>query len=234
MNKVFSDADAAVADVPSGATIMVGGFGLCGIPENLIEALRRKGTNDLTVISNNAGVDGFGVGRWLDNRQIRKIIATYVGENKLFEELVLRGELEATLVPQGTFSERTRAGGAGIPAFYTPAGVGTVVAEGKEVREFDGRKYLLERGLTADFAFVKAWKGDRWGNLIYRKTARNFNPMMATAAKVTIAEVEELVEPGELDPDTIITPGVYVQRILQGPNYQKRIERRMVRKRVTG
>ena len=234
MNKVFSDADAAVADVPSGATIMVGGFGLCGIPENLIESLRRKGTNDLTVISNNAGVDGFGVGRWLDNRQIRKIIATYVGENKLFEELVLRGELEATLVPQGTFSERTRAGGAGIPAFYTPAGVGTVVAEGKEVREFDGRKYLLERGLTADFAFVKAWKGDRWGNLIYRKTARNFNPMMATAAKVTIAEVEELVEPGELDPDTIITPGVYVQRILQGPNYQKRIERRMVRKRVTG
>jgi 3-oxoacid CoA-transferase A subunit len=179
-------------------------------------------------------VDGFGVGRWLDNRQIRKIIATYVGENKLFEELVLHGELEAMLVPQGTFSERIRAGGAGIPAFYTPAGVGTVVAEGKEVREFDGRKYLLERGLTADFAFVKAWKGDRWGNLIYRKTARNFNPMMATAAKVTVAEVEELVERGELDPDTIITPGVYVQRIIQGLNYQKRIERRMVRKRGSG
>ncbi len=234
MNKVYPNADAAIADVPDGATIMVGGFGLCGIPENLIEALRRKGTRNLTVISNNAGVDGFGVGRWLSNRQIAKIIGTYIGDNKLYEELVLQGELEATLLPQGTFSERIRAGGAGIAGFYTPVGVATVVAEGKEVREFDGRKYLLERGLTADFALVKAWKGDRWGNLIYRKTARNFNPMMATAAKVTIAEVEELVELGELDADAIVTPGIYVQRILKGANYEKRIERRTVRKRTDG
>jgi 3-oxoacid CoA-transferase subunit A len=234
MNKVFPNADAAVADVTDGATVMVGGFGLCGIPENLIEALRRKGVRNLAVISNNAGIDGFGVGRWLDNRQIRKIIATYVGENRLFEDLVLKGELEAVLVPQGTFSERIRAGGAGIAGFYTPAGVGTVVAEGKEVREFDGRKYLLELPLRADFAFVKAWKGDRSGNLLYRMTARNFNPMMATAAKITIAEVEELVEPGELDPACIVTPGIYVKRILQGTNYQKRIERRTVRKRADG
>jgi len=234
MNKVFPNADAAVADVTDGATVMVGGFGLCGIPENLIEALRRKGVRNLTVISNNAGIDGFGVGRWLDNHQIRKIIATYVGENRLFEDLVLKGELEAVLVPQGTFSERIRAGGAGIAGFYTPAGVGTVVAEGKEVREFDGRKYLLELPLRADFAFVKAWKGDRSGNLLYRMTARNFNPMMATAAKITIAEVEELVEPGKLDPTCIVTPGIYVKRILQGTNYQKRIERRTVRKRADG
>jgi 3-oxoacid CoA-transferase subunit A len=234
LNKVYPNADAAVADVPDGATIMVGGFGLCGIPENLIEAVRRKGVRNLAVVSNNAGVDGFGVGRWLDNRQIRRIIATYVGENKLFEELVLRGELEATLVPQGTFSERIRAGGAGIPAFYTPTGYGTVVGEAKEVREFDGRKYLLEQGLKADFAFVKAWKGDRWGNLIYRRTARNFNPMMATAARVTIAEVEELVELGELDPNCIVTPGIYVKRILQGASYEKRIERRTVRKKSDG
>jgi 3-oxoacid CoA-transferase subunit A len=234
MNKVFPNADAAVADVTDGATVMVGGFGLCGIPENLIEALRRKGVRNLAVISNNAGIDGFGVGRWLDNRQIRKIIATYVGENRLFEDLVLKGELEAVLVPQGTFSERIRAGGAGIAGFYTPAGVGTVVAEGKEVREFDGRKYLLELPLRADFAFVKAWKGDRSGNLLYRMTARNFNPMMATAAKITIAEVEELVEPGKLDPACIVTPGIYVKRILQGTNYQKRIERRTVRKRADG
>jgi 3-oxoacid CoA-transferase subunit A len=234
MNKVFPNADAAVADVTDGATVMVGGFGLCGIPENLIEALRRKGVRNLAVISNNAGIDGFGVGRWLDNRQIRKIIATYVGENRLFEDLVLKGELEAVLVPQGTFSERIRAGGAGIAGFYTPAGVGTVVAEGKEVREFDGRKYLLELPLHADFAFVKAWKGDRSGNLLYRMTARNFNPMMATAAKITIAEVEELVEPGKLDPACIVTPGIYVKRILQGTNYQKRIERRTVRKRADG
>ncbi|MGD1157914.1 MAG: CoA transferase subunit A [Terriglobia bacterium] len=234
MNKVYPNADAAIADLPDGATIMVGGFGLCGIPENLIEAVRRKGAQNLTVISNNAGVDGFGVGRWLSNRQITKIIATYIGENKLFEELVLKRELEATLLPQGTFSERIRTGGAGIAGFYTPVGVGTVVAEGKEVREFDGRKHLLERGLTADFALVKAWKGDRWGNLIYRRTARNFNPMMATAAKVTIAEVEELVELGELDPDAVVTPGIYVQRILQGANYEKRIERRTVRKRADG
>ena len=234
MNKVYPNADAAIADLPDGATIMVGGFGLCGIPENLIAAVHRKGIRNLTVISNNAGVDGFGLGQWLTNRQITKIIATYVGENKLFEELVLKGELQATLVPQGTFAERIRAGGAGIAGFYTPAGVGTVVAEGKELREFDGRKYLLERGLTADFALVKAWKGDRWGNLIYRGTARNFNPLMAAAAKVTIAEVEELVELGELDPNAIVTPGIYVKRILQGEKYEKRIERRTVRKRTHG
>jgi 3-oxoacid CoA-transferase subunit A len=234
MNKIYPNADAAVADVPDGATIMVGGFGLCGIPENLIEAVRLKGARDLTVISNNAGVDGFGVGRWLDSRQIKMIIATYVGENKLFEELVLKGNLEAALIPQGTFSERIRAGGAGIAGFYTPTGVGTVVAEGKEVREFEGRRYLLERGLVADFALIKGWKGDRWGNLIYRKTARNFNPLMAAAAKITIAEVEELVDPGELEPDAIITPGIFVQRIFPGTNYQKRIERRTVQKRIDG
>jgi 3-oxoacid CoA-transferase A subunit len=234
LNKVYPNADAAIADLPDGATIMAGGFGLCGIPENLIAAVHRKGIRNLTVISNNAGVDDFGVGQWLTNRQITKIIATYVGENKLFEELVLKGELQATLVPQGTFAERIRAGGAGIAGFYTPAGVGTVVAEGKELREFDGRKYLLERGLTADFALVKAWKGDRWGNLIYRGTARNFNPLMAAAAKVTIAEVEELVELGELDPNAIVTPGIYVKRILQGEKYEKRIERRTVRKRAHG
>jgi 3-oxoacid CoA-transferase subunit A len=234
MNKIYPTADAAVADVTEGATVMVGGFGLCGIPENLIEAVRRKGVRGLTVISNNAGVDGYGVGRWLDDGQIRKIIATYVGENKLFEELVLKGELEVTLVPQGTFAERIRAGGAGLAGFYTPTGVGTVVAEGKEVREFEGRRYLLERGLVADFALVKAWKGDRWGNLVYRKTARNFNPQMATAAKVTIAEVEHLVEPGELDPEVIATPGIYVKRIIHGAHYGKRIERRTVRKRTDG
>jgi 3-oxoacid CoA-transferase subunit A len=210
---------------------MVGGFGLCGIPENLIEAVRRKGAQNLTVISNNAGVDGFGVGRWLSNRQITKIIATYIGENKLFEELVLKRELEATLLPQGTFSERIRAGGGGIAGFYTPVGVGTVVAEGKEVREFDGRKYLLERGLTADFALVKAWKGDRWGNLIYRKTARNFNPVMATAADYVIAEVEEIVELGALPPENVHTPGIFVNAIFQGTNYEKQIEKRTVRKR---
>jgi 3-oxoacid CoA-transferase subunit A len=234
LNKVYPNADAATADLPDSATIMVGGFGLCGTPENLIAAVHRKGIRDLTVISNNAGVDGFGVGQWLTNRQITKIIATYVGENKLFEELVLKGELQATLVPQGTFAERIRAGGAGIAGFYTPTGVGTVVAEGKELREFDGRKYLLERGLTAGFALVKAWRGDRWGNLIYRKTARNFNPLMAAAAKVTIAEVEELVELGELDPNAIVTPGIYVKRIIQGEKYEKRIERRTVRKRSDG
>jgi 3-oxoacid CoA-transferase A subunit len=234
LNKVYPNADAAIADLPDGATIMVGGFGLCGIPENLIAAVHRKGIRNLTVISNNAGVDGFGIGQWLTNRQITRIIATYVGENRLFEELVLKGELQAALVPQGTFAERIRAGGAGITAFYTPAGVGTVVAEGKELREFEGRKYLLERGLTADFAIVKAWKGDRWGNLIYRGTARNFNPMMAAAAKVTIAEVEELVELGELDPNAIVTPGIYVKRIIQGEKYEKRIERRTVRKRIHG
>ena len=232
MNKVFPNADAAIADLPDGATILVGGFGLCGIPENLIEAVRRKGTRNITVISNNAGVDTFGLGRLLETRQIRKVIGTYVGENKLLEDLALRGEVELELIPQGTFSERIRAGGAGIAGFYTPTGVGTLVAEGKEVREFDGRPHLLERGLKADFAFVKAWKGDRWGNLVYRKTARNFNPVMATAAAVTIAEVEELVELGELDPNSVVTPGIYVKRIFQGTGCEKRIEKRTTRKRA--
>ena len=231
MNKVFPDADAAVADVPDGASIMVGGFGLCGIPENLIEAIRRKGVKNLTVISNNAGVNTFGLGRLLETRQIKTVIGTYVGENKLLEDLALKGEIDLQLMPQGTFAERMRAGGAGIAGFYTPTGVGTVVAEGKEVREFDGRKYLLERGLRADFAFVKAWKGDRWGNLIYRRTARNFNPVMATAGRVTIAEVEGLVDLGALEPNAIVTPGVYVKRIFQGVNYEKRIEKRTVRSR---
>ena len=234
MNKVFPNADAVIADLPDGATILVGGFGLCGIPENLIEAVRRKGTRNITVISNNAGVDTFGLGRLLETRQIRKVIGTYVGENKLLEDLALRGEVELELVPQGTFSERIRAGGAGIAGFYTPTGVGTLVAEGKEVREFDGRPHLLERGLKADFAFVKAWKGDRWGNLVYRKTARNFNPVMATAAAVTVAEVEELVELGGLDPNCVVTPGVYVKRIFQATRLEKRIEKRTVRKRTDG
>ncbi len=231
MNKVFPSADAAIADLADGATIMVGGFGLCGIPENLIEAVRRKGTRQLTVISNNAGSNEFGLGRLLATRQIRKVIGTYVGENKLLEQLALAGEVELELLPQGTFVERIRAGGAGIAAFFTPTGAGTVVAEGKEVREFDGRAYLLERGLRADFAFVKAWKGDRWGNLVYRRTARNFNPVMATAARVTIAEVEEVVDLGALDPNSIATPGIYVKRIFQGTEYQKRIEKRTVRRR---
>jgi len=231
MNKVVRDAREAIADVQDGATIMLGGFGLCGIPENLITALRDKGTKDLTIISNNAGVDGQGAGLLLESRQIRKIIATYVGENKLFEELAISGQLEVELVPQGTFSERMRAGGAGIAGFYTPTGYGTLVADGKESREFNGRMYVLERGLTADFAFVKAWKGDKWGNLVYRKTARNFNPVMATAARVTIAEVEELVPVGTLEPEGVHTPAIYVQRILQGASYARRIEKRTVRKR---
>ncbi|MGH9669032.1 MAG: CoA transferase subunit A [Terriglobales bacterium] len=229
MNKVVANADAAIFDVEDGASIMVGGFGLCGIPENLIQALVRKGVRNLTTISNNAGVDGFGLGYLLSNRQIKKHIGTYVGENKLLEEMVLKGELELELSPQGTFSERVRAGGAGIPAFFTPTGYGTVIAEGKDVREFDGRPCIMERALRADFAFVKAWKGDKWGNLVYRKTARNFNPMMATAARVTIAEVEELVEVGQLPPDMVHTPSVYVKRIFQGTNYEKRIEKRTVR-----
>ena len=233
MNKVVASADEAIRDVFDGATIMVGGFGLCGIPENLIRALVRKGTKNLTTISNNVGVDGFGMGLLLANGQIRKHIGTYVGENKLLEEMVLKGQVELDLVPQGTFSERMRAGGAGIPAFYTPTGFGTVVAEGKETREFDERLYVMERALKADFAFVKAWKGDKWGNLVYRKTARNFNPMMATAAKVTIAEVERLVEVGELEPDMVHTPSVYVKRIFQGELYEKRIERRTVRRAST-
>jgi 3-oxoacid CoA-transferase subunit A len=230
MNKVVADADEAVRDISDGATIMVGGFGLCGIPENLIRALVRKGVKNLTTISNNVGVDGFGMGLLLAAGQIRRHIGTYVGENKLLEQMVLQGKVELDLVPQGTFSERVRAGGAGIPAFFTPTGVGTIVAANKETREFDGRMYVMEHALKADFALVKAWKGDKWGNLVYRKTARNFNPMMATAAKVTIAEVEHLVEVGELEADLIHTPSVYVNRIFQGELYEKRIERRTTRK----
>ncbi len=230
MNKVVANADEAVADVFEGASIMIGGFGLCGMPENLIRALARKGVKNLTTISNNAGVDGFGVGLLLSAGQIRRHIGTYVGENKVLERMVLEGKVELDLVPQGTFSERIRAAGAGIPAFFTPTGFGTVVADNKETREFDGRMYVMEHALKADFAFVKAWKGDTWGNLVYRKTARNFNPMMATAAKVTIAEVEELVEVGELDPDLVQTPSVYVKRIFRGEAYEKRIEKRTVRK----
>jgi 3-oxoacid CoA-transferase subunit A len=215
MNKVVASADEAIHDVFDGATIMIGGFGLCGIPENLIRALVKKGTKNLTTISNNVGVDGLGLGLMLAAGQIRKHIGTYVGENKLLEQKMLRGEIDLDLVPQGTFSERIRAGGAGIPAFFTPTGVGTVVANNKEVREFDGRTYIMETALKADFAFVKAWKGDKWGNLVYRKTARNFNPMMASAAKITIAEVEELVDLGDLAPDLIHTPSIYVKRIFQ-------------------
>jgi 3-oxoacid CoA-transferase subunit A len=229
MNKVVASAADAVALVPDGATIMMGGFGLCGIPENLIAALHDRGTKGLTVISNNAGVDDFGIGVLLKTRQVRKMIATYVGENKEFERQFLTGELEVELVPQGTFAERIRAGGAGIAGFFTPTGFGTLAAEGKETRTIDGRPYVLERPLLADFAFVKAWKGDRAGNLVYRRTARNFNPVMATAARVTIAEVEHLVEAGEIDPDHVVTPGIFVQRILQGQKYEKRVEKRTVR-----
>src|SRR6202167_704854 len=230
MNKVVASADEAIRDVTDGSVVMIGGFGLCGIPENLVRALVRKGSKNLTTISNNVGVDGLGNGLLLAAGQIVHHIGTYVGENKLLEELVLTGKIRLDLVPQGTFSERIRAGGAGIPAFFTPTGVGTVVADGKETRDFDGRTYVMERGLKADFAFVKAWKGDKEGNLVYRKTARNFNPMMATAAKVTIAEVEELVEIGDLDGDAIHTPSIYVKRIFQGQVYEKKIERRTVRK----
>jgi 3-oxoacid CoA-transferase subunit A len=234
MHKVVAGAEEAIQDVFDGATIMVGGFGLCGMPENLIRALARKGVKNLTTISNNAGVDGLGVGLLLANGQIQRHIGTYVGENKLLEQMVLNGTVQLDLVPQGTFSERIRAAGAGIPAFFTPTGVGTVVAEGKETRDFDGRPFIMERALQADFAFVKAWKGDKWGNLVYRKTARNFNPMMATAAKITIAEVEQLVEPGELDPDMVHTPSVFVKRIFQGELFEKRIEKRTVQKAVVG
>jgi len=230
MNKVVANADEAIRDVNDGAVIMIGGFGLCGIPENLIRALVKKGSKNLTTISNNAGVDGFGAGMLLSAGQIRRHIGTYVGENKLLESMVLAGKVELDLVPQGTFAERIRAAGAGIPAFFTPTGVGTIVAEGKETREFDGRPYVMERALKADFALVKAWKGDRMGNLVYRKTARNFNPIMATAAKVTIAEVEHLVEAGEIDGDLVHTPSVYVKRIFQGEMYERRIEKRTVRK----
>ena len=229
MNKVLPGADAAVALIPDGASIMMGGFGLCGIPENLIRALHARGTKHLTVISNNAGVDQFGAGVLLHARQIKKMISTYVGENKEFERQFLSGELEVELVPQGTFAERIRAAGAGIGAFFTPTGYGTLVAEGKEARTIDGKAFVLERPLSADFAFVKAWKGDRVGNLLYRRTARNFNPVMATAATTTIAEVEHLVEPGELDPDHVVTPGIFVTHILQGTRYEKRIEKRTLR-----
>lgn len=228
MNKVFASAQEAVSDVPDGATLMIGGFGLSGLPENLIGALVERGVKGLRTISNNMGIDGFGMGRMLESGMIASHIGSYVGENKLLEEKVIKGELDLTLLPQGTLAERIRAGGAGIPAFYTPAGAGTLVAEGKETRDFDGKPYLLERWLRADFAFIKAWKGDTVGNLVYRKTARNFNPMMATAARITIAEVEELVEPGEIDPDHVVTPGIYVKRILRGERYEKRIERRTV------
>ena len=230
-NKVFADAPAALHDIHDGATLMLGGFGLCGIPENCIAALVQKGTKNLTCISNNAGVDDFGIGLMLHRRQVRKMISSYVGENAEFERQMLSGELDVELIPQGTLAERCRAGGAGIPAFYTPAGYGTEVADGKEIREFDGKPYLLEHWLRADFALVKAWKGDTMGNLVYRGTARNFNPMMAAAGKICIAEVEELVQPGELDPDNIHTPGIFVHRIFQGTAYEKRIEQRTLSQR---
>ncbi len=233
MNKVFANADEAIFDIQDGATVMFGGFGLCGIPENLIAAMVRKGPKNLTTISNNVGVDHWGLGLLLEAGQIRKHIGTYVGENKFLEDLVLTKKIDLELVPQGTFAERIRAGGAGIPAFFTPTGVGTVVAEGKEVREFNGRPYLMERWLKADFALIKAWKGDKWGNLVFRKTARNFSPMMATAAKVTIVEVEHLVEVGEIEPDQVMTPSIYVKRIFQGTGYEKRIERRTLRKKAS-
>ena len=235
VNKIVASAAEALdrATIPDGATIMMGGFGLCGIPENLIGELKRRGTKDLTVISNNAGVDEFGIGLLLQSRQVRKMVSSYVGENALFERLYLSGELELEFVPQGTFSERIRAGGAGIPGFYTPTGVGTVVAEGKETRLFDGREFVLERGLVADFAFVKAWRGDPWGNLVYRETARNFNPMMATAARTVIAEVEELVPLGALDPDQIHTPSIYIDMLFAG-SQEKRIEQRTTRPRTAG
>lgn len=229
INKVVKNADEAVRDIPDKAVIMMGGFGLCGIPENCIQALLKKGVKGLTFISNNAGVDDFGIGLLLKSRQVSKMISSYVGENAEFERQLLSGELEVDLIPQGTLAERIRAGGAGIPAFFTPAGFGTEVAEGKEVREFHGKKYLMEQWLKADFSIVKAWKGDHAGNLVFRNTARNFNPMMAAAGKITIAEVEELVEPGTLDPNNIHTPGVYVQRIFQGEHYEKRIEQRTLR-----
>jgi 3-oxoacid CoA-transferase subunit A len=229
MNKVLGSADQAVTLIPAGASILMGGFGLCGIPQNLIEALHARGTGHLTVISNNAGVDDFGIGILLRARQVRKMISTYVGENKEFERQFLTGELEVDLVPQGTFAERIRAGGAGIGGFFTPTGYGTLAAEGKETRVINDRPYVLEQPLTADFAFVRAWKGDRLGNLVYRRTARNFNPVMATAARITIAEVEHLVEPGEIDPDHVVTPGIYVKHVVLCASSEKRIERRTVR-----
>ncbi|MBO3697764.1 CoA transferase subunit A [Roseivirga sp. E12] len=229
INKEVSNADEAIHDITDNATLMLGGFGLCGIPENCIAALVKKGTKGLTCISNNAGVDDFGIGLMLKTRQVKKMISSYVGENAEFERQLLSGELEVDLIPQGTLAERVRAGGAGIPAFFTPAGYGTEVAEGKEVREFNGKMHLLESWLKADFALVKAWKGDKSGNLVFKGTARNFNPVMAMAGKITIAEVEELVEIGEIDPNQVHTPGIYVQRIFQGNDYEKRIEQRTTR-----
>lgn len=231
MNKVVANAEAAISDIQDGAVIMFGGFGLCGIPENCIKALVKKGTKKLTCISNNAGVDDFGIGLMLHQRQVKKMISSYVGENAEFERQMLSGELEVELIPQGTLATRCMAAGYGMPAIYTPAGVGTEVADGKETRTFNGKDYLLEYAFNADFAIVKAWKGDTDGNLIYHETARNFNPLMAMAGKITIAEVEELVQPGELDPDFIHTPGIYVHRIFKGVEYEKRIENRTVRKR---
>jgi 3-oxoacid CoA-transferase subunit A len=229
VNKVLENAESAVALVPDGASIMMGGFGVCGIPENLIRALHARGTKGLTIISNNAGVDDFGAGILLRARQVKKMVSTYVGENKEFERQFLSGEIQVELVPQGTFSERMRAAGAGIAGFFTPTAYGTIVAEGKETRIIDGKGYVLESPLHADFAFVKAWKGDRLGNLVYRRTARNFNAVMATAARITIAEVEQLVEPGAIDPDHVVTPGIFVKHIFQGTHYEKRIEKRTVR-----
>lgn len=231
MNKIVADAASAIADIQSGMTLMLGGFGLCGIPENCISALVEKGITDLICISNNAGVDDFGLGLLLQKRQIKKMISSYVGENDEFERQMLSGELEVDLIPQGSLAARCQAGGSGVPAFFTPAGFGTEVAEGKEVRYFNGKPHILESALTADFAIVKAWKGDRFGNLVYKGSARNFNPVMAMAGKITIAEVEHLVEPGELDPNFVHTPGVFVQRIFEGKNYEKRIEQRTVRTR---
>jgi 3-oxoacid CoA-transferase subunit A len=231
MDKRIPDADAAVSQIEDGATILLGGFGLCGIPENLIAALVRKGAKNLTLVSNNAGIDDFGIGLLLKTKQVKKMIASYVGENKTFEQLALKKEIDVELNPQGTLAERIRCGGAGIPAFYTPTGYGTLAAEGREVREFNGRPHILVPSLRGDFSFIKAWRGDRWGNLVYRKTARNYNAVMATAADHTIAEVEEIVELGKLDPDSVHTPGIFVDAIFQGANYAKRIERRTVRKR---
>jgi 3-oxoacid CoA-transferase subunit A len=231
MDKRVANADAAIAKIQDGVTILLGGFGLCGIPENLIAALQRKGSKDLTLVSNNAGIDNFGIGLLLQTKQVRKMIASYVGENKTFEQLAMKKEIDVELNPQGTLAERIRCGGAGIPAFFTPTGYGTIAAEGKEVRDFNGRPHVLVPSLRGDFAFIKAWKGDRWGNVVYRKTARNYNAVMATAADYTIAEVEEIVELGELNPDCIHTPGIFVDAIFQGTGYEKRIERRTVRKR---
>jgi 3-oxoacid CoA-transferase subunit A len=231
IDKVVASCDQAVADISDGASVMLGGFGLCGIPENLIAALVRRGVRNLHIISNNMGIDGFGLGLMLEAGMIASFVGSYVGENRLLESQMIAGQISVTLVPQGTLAEQIRAGGAGIPAFYTPAGAGTVVADGKETRIFGGREYLLEHALTADFALIKAWKGDRTGNLVYRKTARNFNPMMATAARITIAEVEQLVEAGEIEADQVITPGIYVNRVVHGQAYEKKIERRTVRER---